>query len=60
MSKFLYRQERLDFASGWVSKETDLVDTPVATVEARTLLSSGDIAALVALLDDTIIPQNSS
>ena len=49
--KFIYRQERLDFSSDWISKEQDLNDISVGTEQARELMMSGNLDKLVELLN---------
>jgi hypothetical protein len=55
--KYLYRQERLDFSSGWVSKPDELRWIPTGDIDTvRGMFSNGEMDELVDMLNMGVAP----
>lgn len=48
--KFRFRNDRLDFANGWISTEAELLDLEVSPVELKDLLCAGKVDEFFGLL----------
>jgi hypothetical protein len=55
--KYLYRQERLDFSSGWITHPDELLWIPTGNIDtARDMFANGAVDQLVDMLNMGVAP----